>query len=61
MLVHYQSHMIETELLPEDVDAFRFNSTTRKDHIYFVDHLDAITLISSTGHMTIAPPDNTGM
>ena len=31
VLVHYQSHLIATELFAEDAEKFRFNSITRKD------------------------------
>ena len=59
MLVHYQHHLIATELFPEDEDAFRFNSITRKDCIFFVKYPDAIALISSTGDITTIPTANT--
>ena len=34
---------------------------TRKDCISFVNHPDAIALISSAGDMTTTPPANTGL
>ena len=61
MLVHYQSCLIAIGLFPEYAGAFRFNSITRKDCIYCVYHPDAITLIISTGDMTVTPPANTGL
>ena len=61
MLVNYQSHRIATEIFPEDADAFSFNSTTRKDCISFVNHPDAIVLMSSTCNITTTPTANTGL
>ena len=61
MLVHYQSHLIVTELFPEDVHRFRFNPITRKCHISFVNRPATIALIRSTGNMTATPPSNTGL
>ena len=59
MLVHYQSHLIATELFPEDADAFRFNSMTRKYCISLVNQPDSIALISSSGDINTTPHVNT--
>ena len=59
--MHYQSHLLETELFHEDVDTFRINLMTRKDHMCLVDHLYDIALINLTGAMTTDPHDNTGL
>ena len=61
MIVHYQSHLIATELLPEYTHTFRFNSITRKDHISFVNHQDDIALTSSTGGINTTAPASTGI
>ena len=61
MLVHYQHHLISTELFPEDAETFRVNSITRKDCMSFVNQTDAIALISSTGDTTTTPPNNNGI
>ena len=61
MLVHYQSHLIATEIFPEDTDAFRFNPITMKYHISFVNHPDKIALINSIGDMNTIPLANTGL
>ena len=58
MMVHYQSHLSENGLLPEDIGTFTFDSITRKDYVSFVNHLDAIALVSSTGDITTTPPEN---
>ena len=61
MLVHYQSHLIATELFAEYSDAFKFNSISIKNHVSFVNHLDDIELIISTGYITVTSPANTGL
>ena len=61
MLVQYQHHLIAMELLPADADTFKFNSITRKDHIYFVNHPDAIALSSATCKTTTDTTSNTGI
>ena len=61
MIVHYQYDLRTKELLPEDTDTLRFNSATRKDHVSFVNHPDAISLIISTGDITTTPPANIGL
>ena len=61
MLVNYQLYLIATELFPEDADAFRFNSITRKDQMYFVNYPDSIALISAINDMTTTPHVNTGL
>ena len=52
MLAHYQCHLIATETFPEDVDTFGFNTIPKKCGVSFVNHLDAIELISSTCDIT---------
>ena len=61
MIVHYQSYFRAKDLLPEYIETFRFNSITRKDYVSFVNHPDAIALVSSTGDMTTTPPAKTGL
>ena len=61
MLANYQSHLIATELFPEDVDTFRFNLIARKYCVSFVNHPDTIISISSTGDITNTLPANTGL
>ena len=51
MLVDYQLHLRATVIFPEDADTFRCNSITRKDHVSFADHPDAIALMSAIGDM----------
>ena len=48
MLLHYKSHIVANELLPEDTYTFKFNSISRKDWTSFVNHPDDVALISST-------------
>ena len=59
MLVRYQCHLISAELFPEDAYSLSFNTMTSKDNVSFVNHLDGIALISSTGDTTAAPSDST--
>ena len=61
MLLHYQSHLIATEIFPENACGFRFNTMTRRDCVSLLNHLDTIELISSTGDMNAAPPAYTGL
>ena len=61
MMVYYQSHLRANDLLPEDTETFRFNSMTRKDHNSFVNHPDAMVLVSSTCDMTTIMPANSGL
>ena len=61
MLVYYQCRLIEIELFLEDSDTFRFNTTTWKDRISFVNQPDTITVISTTGDINANPLANTGL
>ena len=61
MMVHYQSHLREKDLLPEDMYTFRFNSTASKDCVSFAKYLADASLVSSTCDMTDTPPANTGL
>ena len=61
MIVNYQHHLSTNNILPEDIETYRFTSIARKDHISFVRHPDSIALVSSTGDATTTPPDNTGL
>ena len=58
MLVRCQSHLIANELFSEDTEIFRFNIASRKYWRSFVNHPDDISLISSTGDITVKPPTN---
>ena len=53
MLVDCQSHLIEKKLFPEHIDSFRLNSISRKDWRDFVNHPDAIALVSLEGDITV--------
>ena len=53
--------MIVKELFPEDSCTFGFNSIRRKHWRSFVNHPDAISLISSTEDISAKRPTNTGL
>ena len=58
MMFRYQCHLRAKNLLPQDMEAFRFNSITRKDCISLVKHPDSIALISSACDITTTSPVN---
>ena len=45
VLVHYRQHLIANGLFPHDANAFRFNSTSRRDWINFVCDPSAMALL----------------
>ena len=61
MMVNCQYHLRAKDLLPEDIEYFRFNSTTRKDYISFVNHSDAMSLVTSIDNIATTPPVNSGL
>ena len=68
MIVPYQSHLLARGLFPSDIGIFIQKSISREDWDAFVKypdtkakHPDSISLISSTGDVTINTPDNPGL
>lgn len=56
ILNHYLKHLQDEGKFPEDKESFRFNSVSRTDCNNFRFHPTNMSLISSTGDLTIAPP-----
>ena len=61
IMVKYQSHLRAKNLLHKDIGSFRFNSMNRKDCISFVNHLDAMASVISTGDIATTPPTSSGL
>ena len=61
MIFHCLTYLKENNLLPEELDTFRFNSITRKDYNTFVKDPSSLALTNSTSDMTTTPPANSGL